>query len=246
MRGQKWVRTLADLYLDPAKQAASGAGQAWSADSVVMNYDGYLVRKSQRGSNGERPIALVTCTATDAAGACTTTTNIHDMGIAAPDFRMGMNTTFAYKRFSATGLLRLEPGWPDLQRHRALGQSGLRLGALRPVRQAGRRADRRRVLSGRSLQRCFGQRGLRRGRHLPKLRELSVNYTSTRTTNKVGLPVAASPGRRRPESLHLTPYRSRSEVAPLTELNGGCGVPHPMDWFQYPQFRTHGEHEIAF
>ncbi|MFN0179893.1 MAG: SusC/RagA family TonB-linked outer membrane protein [Gemmatimonadales bacterium] len=253
MRGQKWVRTLEDLYRDPAKQAASGAGQTWSPDSVVVNYDGYMVRKAVRGANGERPIALVTCTATNASGACTTTTNIHDIGIAAPDFRMGMNTTFAYKRFSATGLLDWSQGG---QIYNGTAHWGNQDCASELCDQFDKPAAER-IAEG------FYQVGLYNGASANeafvedatflKLRELSVNYTfSKNDLNRVGLGRWLGEVRVGVIGRNLftwTPYTGLDpEVAPLTELNGGqAAFRTRMDWFQYPQFRTFtASIEIAF
>src|SRR2546425_401941 len=44
--GTRTVRNIADLYDDPAKQALSGPGQTWSPASVVVNEQGYGVRKN--------------------------------------------------------------------------------------------------------------------------------------------------------------------------------------------------------
>jgi TonB-linked SusC/RagA family outer membrane protein len=253
MRGQKWVRTLEDLYLDPAKKAASGAGQTWSADSVVVNYDGYVVRKSLRGANGERPIDLVTCSATDGSGACTATTNIHDIGIAAPDFRIGMNTTFAFKRFTATGLFDWSQGGEIYNGTAHWGNQDC----------ASFLCDQFDKPAAERIAEGFYQVGLYNGASANeafvedatflKLRELSVNYTLNKNDlNKVGLGRWLGEVRLGVIGRNLftwTPYTGLDpEVAPLTELNGGqAAFRTRMDWFQYPQFRTFtASVEIAF
>ncbi|MFN0178895.1 MAG: SusC/RagA family TonB-linked outer membrane protein [Gemmatimonadales bacterium] len=253
MRGQKWARTLEDLYLDPAKQRLSGAGQTWSADSVVINGDGYAVRKSVRGANGERPIALVTCTKTDGSGVCTATTNIHDIGIAAPDFRVGMNTTFAFRRFAVTGLLDWSQGG---EIYNGTAHWGNQDCASYLCDQFAKPADER-IAEG------FYQVGLYNGASANeafvedatylKLRELSVNYTLNKNDlNKVGLGRWLGEVRLGVIGRNLftwTPYTGLDpEVAPLTELNGGqAAFRTRMDWFQYPQFRTFtASVEIAF
>jgi len=253
MRGQKWVRSLEELYLDPAKKAASGAGQTWSADSVVINGDGYVVRKSVRGANGERPIARVECRATSSSGSCTKTTNIFDIGVAAPDFRAGLNTTFAFKRFSVTGLLDWSQGG---EIYNGTAHWGNQDCASYLCDQFDKSADQR-IAEG------FYQVGLYNGASANeafvedatflKLRELSVNYTFNRSElNKIGLGRWMSEirvgviGR---NLLTFTPYKGLDpEVAPLSELNGGqAAFRTRMDWFQYPQFRTITANiEIAF
>jgi TonB-linked SusC/RagA family outer membrane protein len=95
MRGQKVVRTLGELYTDPAKKALSGPGQRWSADSVVVNEDGYIVRRSTWRTVNERPIAFV-----DANGS-----NIVRIGDANPLFNASFNSTFNYKRFAVSTLV---------------------------------------------------------------------------------------------------------------------------------------------
>src|SRR5438552_10408910 len=57
--GTKIVRTLAELYDDAAKKVVSGPNQAWSPDSVVVNEDGYVVRRSVYHTKREVPIAYV-------------------------------------------------------------------------------------------------------------------------------------------------------------------------------------------
>jgi TonB-linked SusC/RagA family outer membrane protein len=253
MRGQKWVKSLEELYLDPAKQALSGPGQTWSSDSVVVNFDGYVVRKSVRGANGERPIALVTCTATNASGACTATTNIHDIGVAAPDFRVGMNSVFSYKRFSVTGLLDWSQGGKIYNGTAHWGNQDC---ASYLCDQFNKPADQR-IAEG------FYQVGLYNGASANeafvedatflKLRELSVNYTFNRNElNKVGVGRWLSELRVGVIGRNLftwSPYTGLDpDVAPITELNGSqSGFRTRMDWFQYPQFRTFtATVEIAF
>ncbi len=253
MRGQKWARSLEDLYLDPAKKAASSAGQAWSADSVVINYDGYAVRKSVRGTNNERPIAIVSCAATNATGACTRTTNIHDIGIAAPDFRLGMNSTFSYKRFAVTSLFDWSQGgkiyngtahWGNQDCASALCDQFDKPAADRIAEgfyQVG-------LYNGASANEAYVEDAT-----FLKLRELSVNYTLTRNElNKVGIGRWLSEVRVGVIGRNLftwTPYTGLDpDVAPLTEINGSqSGFRTRMDWFQYPQFRTFtATVEIAF
>jgi hypothetical protein len=253
MRGQKWVRRIADLYRDPAKKAASGAGQEWAADSVVVNYDGYVVRKSARGTNGERPIARVECSATEASGACIATTNIFDLGVSAPDFRVGLNTTVVYHRFAVTGLLDWSQGG---QIYNATAHATTQDCITTICDQFTKPADQR-IAEG------FYQVGLFNGASANeafvedatflKLRELSVNYTFNKSElEKIGLGRWVSEVRVGVVGRNLftwSPYSGLDpDVAPLREINGQSNAFRTrMDWFQYPQFRTFtASIEIAF
>lgn len=253
MRGQRWVRSVEQLMEDPAKKALSGPGQTWDPANFEVNYDGYLVRKSQRGTNAERPIEYVTCVATDQAGQCTRTTNIHDIGVAAPDFRLGFSSTLAYKRLAITGLVDWSQGG---QIYNGTGHWGTQ-------DCADRRCDQAAKPEGQRIAEGFYQVGLYNGARANeafvedatflKIRELSVNYTfNRRELNKIGLGRWMSELRVGVLGRNLftfTPYTGIDpDVAPLTELNGEASAFRTrMDWFQYPQFRTFtGFIEIAF
>ena len=253
MRGQKWVRNLDDLYRDPAKKALSAAGQRWSSDSVVVNYDGYLVRKTLRGTNGERPIAVVECAATSAGGACTRTNNIFDIGNASPEFRIGLNTNFTYQRFAITGLLDWSQGG---QIYNGTAHWGNQDCVDRRCDQFNKPADQR-------IAESFYQVGLYNGASANeafvedatflKLRELSVNYTFNKDQlNKVGIGRWLGEVRVGVIGRNLftwSPYTGLDpDVAPITEINGQASAFRTrMDWFQYPQFRTFtATVEIAF
>jgi TonB-linked SusC/RagA family outer membrane protein len=253
MRGQRWVKTLDELYADPVKKAASGAGQTYDPAKYVVNYDGYLVEKALRGTNSERPIEYVSCVAFDGSGNCTKTTNIHDIGIAAPDFRLGLSSTFAYKRLAITGLLDWSQGG---QIYNGTGHWGTQDCADRRCDQFDK-PDADRIAEG------FYQAGLYNGARANsgfvedadflKLREVSVNFTFNREElRKIGLGRLLSELRLGVLGRNLftwTPYSGLDpEVAPLTEINGEASAFRTrMDWFQYPQFRTFTAFvEIAF
>jgi len=253
MRGQRWVHSLEQLYDDPAKKAASGAGQAWDPAKFEVNYDGFLVQKSLRGTNGERPIKYVRCVTFNSSGTCTATTEIHDIGVAAPDFRLGFSTTLAYRRLAVTGLIDWSQGG---QIYNGTGHWGTQDCADRRCDQFDKpEADR--IAEG------FYSAGLYNGAvaneafvedaSFVKLRELSVNYTFNRNElRKVGLGRFLNELRVGVLGRNLftwTPYKGLDpDVAPLTELNGEASAFRTrMDWFQYPQFRTFtGFVEIAF
>jgi hypothetical protein len=259
MRGQKWVRTLDQLYLDPAKKALSGPGQAWSPDSVVTNFDGYVVRKSVRGTNTERPIAVVDCAVFDTADptACLRSNNIFILGVAQPDFRVGLNTTFAFKRFAVTGLLDWSSGG---EIYNGTSHWGTQDAASGIIDQFGRP-------DGEKIAESFYNVGLYNGANaneafvesatFVKLRELSVNYTFNRDQlGKVGLGRLFSELRIGAIGRNLFTWTGYSgidpEVAPsLSSGPDGSVSASPFrtraDWFQYPPFRTFtGFIEIAF
>src|SRR3989440_470118 len=104
--GNRWVRNIDDLYADPAKAAQSGAGQRWSRDSVMINEDGYVVRKGQYGKASERAIKYAFCKLTNpATGTCLETSDIVRIGDANPDFNLGFSWTFTHRRFALNGTL---------------------------------------------------------------------------------------------------------------------------------------------
>lgn len=200
MRGQRWVKRLDDLYLDPAKKAVSGPGQEWSADhpSRVLGDRRcwYVHRDHQHLRSGSLRTQ--------------------------PQDRPQRQLLLSSLRCDRPA--RLAPGWPDLQRDRQFHQPGLHPLFLRSVRPAGRSADRRGLLFGRSLQWCFGQRSLGRGRHVPQ------------TPGTVG-------------QLYFQQERTRDDRAGSVVAGSRLGVIFRtrMDWFQYPQFRTFtASVEIAF
>ena len=109
MYGNHWVRNVDELYDDPTKAALSGPGQTWSRDSVMVNEDGYVVRKSAYGSAGtvpaERAIKYVYCKVPGAGGTCSVLSNIVQIGNANPKFNMSFGLNFNYKHFAVNGLL---------------------------------------------------------------------------------------------------------------------------------------------
>lgn len=253
MRGQRWVRSINQLFDDPAKRALMGAGQTWDPANFEVNYDGYVVSTATRGTNAERPIEYVTCAAVDASGTCARTTNIHDIGVAAPDFRVGFSSTLAYKRLAVTSLLDWSQGG---EIYNGTGHWGTQ-------DCADLRCDQSAKPAGQRIAEGFYQVGLYNGARANeafvedatflKLRELSVNYTLSRTElSKIGLGRLMSELRVGVIGRNLftfTPYNGIDpDVAPLTEINGEASAFRTrMDWFQYPQFRTFtGFIEIAF
>jgi TonB-linked SusC/RagA family outer membrane protein len=93
--GTKIVRSYTELCQDPAKAAQCVAGGTWAPDSVVVNEDGFLVRKSQYHTIGERLIPFVSSTGQK-------TVQIGDVN---PDFNASFTSTLRFKGFSAYALV---------------------------------------------------------------------------------------------------------------------------------------------
>lgn len=100
MYGTRVVRRIDDLYVDPAKQALSGPGQAWSRDSVLVNEEGYVVRRGTWRTINERPIAFI-----DANGKQTV-----EIGDVTPDFTLNINSTMSWKGLGVTALVNWVQG----------------------------------------------------------------------------------------------------------------------------------------
>ena len=93
--GTKIVRSYAELCQDPAKAAECVPGGLWAPDSVVINEDGYLVRRSLYHSKSERFYGFV-----DASG-----NKVVQIGDVNPDFNASFTTNLRYKGFSAYALV---------------------------------------------------------------------------------------------------------------------------------------------
>jgi TonB-linked SusC/RagA family outer membrane protein len=89
MYGNKTVRTLNQLYDDPAKKALSGAGQAWAPDSVLVNEEGYVVRKSTWRTVDEKPIRYVNSKGEE----------IMQIGDVNPDFNLTFSNVVNWRGF---------------------------------------------------------------------------------------------------------------------------------------------------
>ncbi len=105
MYGNHWVRNVSELYDDPAKAALRGPGQRWSPDSVMINEDGYVVRKSAYGTPNERAIKYVYCKLPGVAGSCAITDNFVRIGNANPDFNLSFGLNFTRGPLSLNALL---------------------------------------------------------------------------------------------------------------------------------------------
>ncbi|MGH9891739.1 MAG: TonB-dependent receptor domain-containing protein, partial [bacterium] len=250
--GNHWIRNVDELYADPNKAALSGPGQTWSRDSVMINEDGYVVRRNQYGTPDERAIKFTYCKRADASGTCLETSQITQIGDANPDFNLSFGLRFTYRRFAVNGLLDWSYGG-DLY-------NGTRQWAFQATRdrvqdQAGRPANAatcgvvadpmpscpQKALpyygvgfyNGLDPNDFFVEPG-----SYAKLKELSVSYTfvndqlrriGLRGFHEVRLAFLAR---------NLFTITNYSGLDP--EVSGLFGDPFQvrMDWFQYPQFRT--------
>ncbi len=255
MRGQRAVRcgsfgqdiTLnCEIYHDPAKKAASGAGQEWDPANLIINEEGYVVRRSTWRTVNEKPLDYVTCDTFNDDGSCKSTTNIVTIGDANPDFNLSFSSTFNYKRLAITGLVDWTQGgnlyngtrqWPFFDNRDAIYDQ-----RSKPAEERKPQQYYNYFYNGLNGQAFFVESGT-----YVKLKELAVNYTfSQQQLAKVGLGRLSELrlgliGR---NLLTLTDYSGYDP-----EVSGLNGDPFQVriDWFQYPQFRTlTGLVEIAF
>jgi TonB-linked SusC/RagA family outer membrane protein len=260
--GNHWVRNVSELYDDPAKAALSGAGQAWSSDSVMANEDGYIVRKSAYGTSNERAIKYVFCKRPGPAGTCLGTDNVVEIGNANPDFNLSFGLAFNFHRLAVNALLDWSHGG-DLY-------NGTRQWAFQATRdrvqdQAGKPANDatcgtvsatmpscpRKALgyygvgfyNGLDANDFFIESG-----SYAKLKELAISYTlASDQLRRIGLLHSIREVRLSFIARNLFTITKYSGLDP--EVSGLSGDPFQvrMDWFQYPQFRTFtGSVELGF
>lgn len=236
MYGNRWVRNIDELYDDPAKLAASGPGQTWHRDNLLVNEDGYVVLRSAYRTLDERAIKYVRCKRADDTGACLETTDIVQIGDANPDFNLSFNPVLNLGRFSMSGLLDWSRGG-DLY-------NGTRQWAFQATRdrvqdQAGKPEEAKKPLAyyavgfynGLDPNDYFVEDG-----SYMKLKELAVSYTfAPSQLQRIGFQEMKLGliGR------NLLTFTDYSGLDP--EVSGLFGDPFQvkMDWFQYPQFRTY-------
>src|SRR2546425_6452941 len=246
--GTKIVRSLADLYDDPAKKALSGANQHWSPDSVIINEDGFLVRKDLYHTIGERFIGYVDPTGNSIV-------RIADVN---PDFNASFTTNLRYKNFSAYALADWVQGgsiynatrqWPFFEfRDRVYDQSNKPAatgctGTAPACYSTGKKATDyyQAIYNGINPIDFFVEPGT-----YVKIKELNVSYSFDRSTlAKLGLGInnlrIGVIGR------NLFTFTKYSGYDP--EVAGLSGDPYSfrIDGFSYPNFRTFtGFAEINF
>jgi TonB-linked SusC/RagA family outer membrane protein len=246
--GNRWIRNINELYDDPAKQALSGPGQTWSPDSVMINEDGYVIRRDAYGTINERAIKYTFCKRADALGNCLETSQITQIGNANPDFNLSFGFSLTHKRLSVNALLDWSYGqdlyngtrqWAfQATRDRVQGQAGkpTNAGTCVNVGDCPQKALPYYAVgfyNGLDPNSFFVEPG-----SYAKLKELAVNYTfaheqlraiGLRSLSEVRLGFIAR------NLFRITNY---SGLDP--EVSGLYGDPFQvrMDWFQYPQFRT--------
>jgi TonB-linked SusC/RagA family outer membrane protein len=244
MYGNRAVRTIEEVYDDPAK-AACRATTCPDANYLV-NEEGYVVLAAQHRTVDEKPFNYVRCDKFNTDGSCASTTDIVEIGDANPDFNASFSSTFNFKRFSITGLVDWTQGgniyngtrqWPfQDRRDQIFDQSAKPEAERKPV------AYYSYFYNGLNGQALFVEPGT-----YVKIKELSVNYTLVRDQlRKVGL------GRLENVRLglvgrNLFTFTKYGGYDP--EVSGIEGDPYQlrMDWFHYPHFRTFtGVVEIAF
>jgi TonB-linked SusC/RagA family outer membrane protein len=252
MYGNHWVRNINELYDDPAKAALKAPGQAWSSDSVMVNEDGYVVRKSVYGTTNEKAIKYVYCKVPGAGGTCALTSNITKIGNANPDFNMSFGLNFNVKQLSVNALLDWSHGG---QLYNGTRQWAFQATRDRVQDQAGKPANAATCgVIANPMPSCpqkalpyYGV-GFYNGLDpndffiesgsYAKLKEFAVHYTfSHNTLQSIGL---RSLGELRVGLIgrNLITITKYSGLDP--EVSGLFGDPFQvrMDWFQYPQFRT--------
>lgn len=244
MYGNRAVRSIEEIYDDPAKAACRAT--TCPESNYVVNEEGYVVLASKYHTSAEVPFNYVKCSKVDNTGTCTATTDIVAIGDANPDFNMSFSSSLNYKRFSFTALLDWTQGgdiyngtrqWPfQDRRDKIFDQSGKPEVEKKPV------AYYSYFYNGLNGQALFVEPGT-----YAKIKEVSLNYTLVRDQlRKVGL------GRLENVRLglvgrNLFTFTKYSGYDP--EVTGLQGDPYQfrMDWFQYPHFRTFtGVVEIAF
>jgi hypothetical protein len=240
------VTTDCELYDDPAKKAASGAGQAHDPANYIVNEEGYVVPKSTWRTINEKPISYAYCEVSDASGACSKTSNIVNIGDANPDFNMAFSTTVNFKRLAFTGLVDWVQGgdlyngtrqWPYFElRDPDYDQRS------KPVEERKPQQYYNYFYNGLNPQAYFVESAT-----YVKLKELSVNYTFIRDQlQKIGLG-GLNEVRLGLIGRNLFTFTDYSGYDPEVSSLEGDPFQVRIDWFQYPQFRTFtGVIEIAF
>jgi len=245
MYGHRFVRSIGELYDDPAKQQLAGSGQAYDPANFVVNEEGYVVAAASwrcgedllnRATGAacpapERPIKYVTCKTPASDGTCGATTDFIKIGDANPDFTVGLYSSLRFGQVSASVLLDWVQGGNVYNGSRQWSF----LAAQDRVfdQRAKPEAERKSVpyyqsfYDGLNPQQYFVESGT-----YLKVRELAVGYAfGSARLRKLGLRVGLI-GR------NLLTFSNYSGYDP--EVAGLQGDPFlfRIDWFSTPHFRT--------
>lgn len=246
MFGTRAVRTIDQLYDDPAKASRKGPGEAFDPAKFVLNEAGYVVERDGWRTGDERPITYVTCTSRDPGGACTATTSLVQIGDGTPDFVAGLGTRFAWKGLGLSGLLAWSQGgdiyngtrqWPFVEsRDPVFDQRNKPEAEKKPT------AFYRAFFNGLNPHAYFVESGT-----FVKVREIALTYTFRRQQlGKIGLG-----GMERLKlglvGRNLFTFTQYSGEDPEVSTLSGDPFQRRIDWFGYPHFRTlSGVVEISF
>jgi TonB-linked SusC/RagA family outer membrane protein len=248
MYGTRIVRNINELYDDPKKSPACPG--TWCPDSLIVNEDGYVVRKSTYHTANEKFLTYV-----DKSG-----NGIVKIGDVNPDFNASFTSNFRYKGFSAYALVDWVQGgniyngtrqWPFFEyRDRIYDQTGKPavncVGTTDPVHcpySTGKKpiAYYQGLYNGINPIDFFVENGT-----YVKIKELNVSYTFDRSVvEKFNLGINSL--RIGVIGRNLFTFTKYSGYDP--EVSGLSGDPYSFrfDGFSYPNFRTFtGFAEINF
>jgi TonB-linked SusC/RagA family outer membrane protein len=243
--GTKTIRSLADLYADTSRHDVCPG--TWCHDSVVVNEEGYIVRKGAWQTINEKPMGY---TYYDASGNLIRTVKIANVN---PDFNMSVTTNVRYKNFSFYALVDWVQGgsiyngtrqWPFFElRDRIYDQSHKPAAPATAPYSTGKKPVDYYNFFYNSINPIdfFVESGT-----YVKIKELNLSYSFDRSTlEKLGLGInnlrVGVIGR------NLFTFTKYSGYDP--EVAGLTGDPYSFrfDGFSYPNFRTFtGFAEISF
>ena len=235
--GSRTVRNIDQLYDDPTKLALSAAGQTWSRDSVVVNEEGYVVRRNDWRTVNEKPILYV-----DPTGQ-----SIVKIGNTNPDFNLSFSSTMRFGHFSVYGLVDWTQGgniyngtrqWPFFEnRDRVYDQSSKPVVERKPLSYYNVFYNSINPID------FFVENGT-----WVKLKELNVSYSMNRAVlSKLGMGRWFDNLRIGVIGRNLLTFTKYSGYDPEVADLSGDAFSFRFDGFSYPNFRTFtGVIELAF
>lgn len=235
--GTKWVTDYAQLLDNPDN---AGMTLADIQNEYTKNVEGYVVKKSEKGTEDEKPFAYV---ALDANG---DRVDKWIIGNVNPDFTWGWSNTVRYKNFSVYGLLVGTQGgqiynftkqWMFQDyRHGALDQSG-----RAPEDKIAYQYYANVLYNVLNPNSYFVEDG-----SFVKLRELSVAYQfSNSVLDKIGVDHLVRSAKLALIGRNLKTWTKYSGFDP--EAGSGGDANFRIDGFRYPAFRTYSvQLELGF